>query len=190
MRKLFLHMFLSVDGYFEGPEKDLGWSQRVALDEDYQTYSNQLLCSVDAMLIGRKVYDLFASYWPEAEKINQHPAQLEAARLLNEMPKYVVSKKLKVAEWQNSHIIRNDIIKSIKKLKRQAGKDIVVFGGAELVNSLLAHQLIDEYRLVIHPVILGNGRKLFNSPMKEKLKLVDEKRFKSGAILLSFKTIK
>jgi dihydrofolate reductase len=194
MKKLFLHMMVSLDGYIEGPNKELDWSRELGIDEEFEEYSNEMLRSIGGILLGRNVYEVFINYWPNAF---ENPAMapdpsnpsrhLEAARLLHEMPKYVVSTTMKEAPWNNSHIIREKIQDEIKKLKEKPGKEIAMFGGAELANSLMEMNLINEFRLIVNPVILGGGTPLFRDGLpKTELELASTRRFKSGAIILTY----
>jgi len=185
-------MMVSLDGYIEGPNKELDWH---FVDEEYEEYSNEMLHSVDGILIGRNVYQLFVDYWPSAIENPEgapNPSDpsrhLEAARLLNELPKYVVSTTLKESSWNNTHIIRSNIEYEIKKIKENAGQDIVLFGGAGLVKSLMPMNTIDEYRLIVNPILLGSGKPLFQSiNHQQKLQLTDSHHFSSGAVLLCYK---
>jgi dihydrofolate reductase len=136
--------------------------------------------------------------FPARKSIVENPAgaadlsnperHLEAARLLHELPKHVVSKTLKEPGWNQAQIINGDLETEIKKLKKQPGKDLVVFGGAELASSLMELNLIDEYRLIVNPVILGGGTPMFpNGLPKTEMTLTGTRRFKSGVVLLIYK---
>jgi dihydrofolate reductase len=190
MRKLFLHMMVSLDGYIEGPNKELDWH---FIDEEFEEYSNEMLRSIGGMVLGRKIYQLYLGYWPNAfdnpsvaDQSNPE-RHLEAARLLHEKPKYVVSNTLKEPGWNQTKILSGNVETEIKKLKDQPGKDLVVFGGASLACSLMDLNLIDEYRLILNPVILGGGKPLFRRRMaKTEMKLTGTRRFKSGAILFVY----
>lgn len=183
---------VSLDGYIEGPNKELDWH---FVDEEFEKYSNNMLHSIDAIVVGRNVYQIFVDYWPQAEENPVGAADpsdpsrhIEAARLINDLPKYVVSTTLKETPWKNSHIIRNNIANEIKKLKDKPGQDIALFGGAGLVHSLIPMNIIDEYRLIVNPVILGNGKPLFSSiNHQQKLRLTYSHHFASGAVLLCYK---
>lgn len=182
---------VSLDGYIEGPDKELDWH---FIDEEFEAYSNEMLRSVSGMVLGRKIYQLYLDYWPNAF---DNPAgaadpsnperHLEAARLLQETPKYVVSTTLKEPGWNQVQILSGDLETDIKKLKHQPGKDLVVFGGAELASALMESNLINEYRLIINPVILGGGTPLFRKGVpKTELRLTGTRKFKSGAIMLIY----
>jgi dihydrofolate reductase len=136
-----------------------------------------------------------ASYWPTAAEnpaaaVNpENPERhIEAAFMMNKLPKYVVSKTLRTTEWNNSHIINGNIAEEIAKLKAEPGKDIALFAGASLVSTFMKLNLIDEYRLIINPVLLGKGTRLFNGEYeKSNLELLDVKKFGNGALVLSYK---
>jgi len=191
VRKIFLHIIVSLDGYIEGPNGELDWQ---FIDEEWEEYIHSMLGSIDGMLFGRKAYNSVSGYWPGApdnpaaaadpSKPQRH---IEAAHMMNALPKYVVSTTLKSTDWNNSHIIRDNIVEEIKKLKMQPGKDLAVFAGAGLTASLMEHDLIDEYRLVINPALSGDGKPLFNGSYSQKnLELLDMKQFASGAVMLRY----
>jgi dihydrofolate reductase len=192
MGKLFLHMMISLDGYIAGPDGQLDWH---FVDREYEEYSKDMLASIDAILLGRNVYELFEGYWPKALKNPagardpEHPElHLEAARLLNDLPKYVVSSSMKNPGWNNTSVISQDLQEKIQKLKRTYSNGIALFGGATLSASLLQLKLIDEFRLVLNPVILGTGTPLFRSGfIQENLERVDVRKFDSGALLIVYK---
>jgi dihydrofolate reductase len=184
-------MMVSLDGYIEGPNKELDWH---FVDEEFEEYSNEMLRSIDGMVLGRKIYQLYLDYWPNAF---ENPAgaadssnperHLEAARLLHEKPKYVVSATMKEPGWNHAQILSGDVEIEIKKLKNQPGKDLVVFGGAELASSLMELNLIDDYRLIVNPVVLGGGKPLFRKGLpKTEMRLTGTRRFESGAMMLLY----
>ncbi len=187
-------MMVSLDGYIEGPNKELDWSRALGIDEEFEEYSNEMLRSIGGMVLGRKIYQLYLGYWPNAldnpagAADHSNPElHLEAARLLHEKPKYVVSNSLKEAGWNQAQILSGDLETEIKKLKDQPGKDLVVFGGASLACSLMELNLIDEYRLIVNPVVLGGGTPLFRRGMaKTEMNLTGTRRFNSGAVLLVY----
>jgi dihydrofolate reductase len=193
MRKIFLHIIVSLDGYIEGPNGELDWH---FIDDEFEEYINELLRSIDGMLYGRKSYELLAGYWPTAV---ENPAgaanpsnpsrHIEATHMMNALPKYVVSTILKKTEWNNSHIIGSNIEEEIIKLKKQPGKDLALFAGANLTASLMKLNLIDEYRLLVFPSLLSGGTPLFNGGYeRSNLKLIDTRMFTSGAVLLKYET--
>jgi len=183
MRKLILMMSVSLDGYFEGPGRELDW-QRV--DEELHVHFNEWLATMSAFLDGRVTYELMAGYWPTADADPSAPAPVaEFARIWRDMPKFVFSRTLQRADW-NTTVVRDVVPEEIMKLKAQPGGDMVI-GGADLAASFLRHDLIDEFRLYVQPVILGTGRPLFRpSEAKVILRLAETRAFGSGVVLLRY----
>jgi dihydrofolate reductase len=133
-------------------------------------------------LLGRVTYEGFAAAWP-----NMLEQTGEYGAWMNGYPKYVVSTTLQEAGWNNSTIINENVEEEVSNLKRQPGKDILVFGSGQLVNTLMEHDLVDEYRLMVFPVVVGGGKRLFENASDEKaLKLIETKTFASGAVVLSY----
>jgi dihydrofolate reductase len=177
VRKVVLAEFLSLDGVMEAPEK---WSFQFWNDEVAKFKRDELFAS-DAHLLGRVTYQIFASAWPSRTD------EEGFADRMNSLPKYVVSTTLKKAEWKNSHLIRENVVEEVSKLKQQPGQDILVAGSATLVQTLIRHDLIDEYHLLVFPVVLGSGKRLFKDEGKATLKLMETKTFSSGVVLLSYR---
>ena len=180
MRKLIALELVSVDGVMEKPEE---WSFSYSNDEMAEANASGMADS-DAMLLGRVTYQEFASYWPY-----QNTADQPFTDYLNDAPKYVVSTTLEEPlEWQNSTLIKGNVAEQIAKLKRQPGKDITILGSATLVRSLLADDLLDELRLMVHPVVLGRGKRLFEEGGDQKtLELVGSKTFSIGVLYLTYR---
>jgi dihydrofolate reductase len=180
MRKIIVSNLVSLDGFFEGPNKEIDW---FIVDEEFFAYAKELLRSVDTLLFGAKTYEHMAAYWPSA------PSD-EIADKMNNLPKIVFSKTLQKADWNNSRLIGNNIQDEVLKLKAQPGKDIVIFGSASLASSLLKLGLIDEYRIILQPLLIGRGRRLFDEmENKLRLKLDHTKLFTSGVIVLYYQKI-
>lgn len=177
MRKLIVSNMMSLDGFFEGPNKELDWH---VVDDEFFAYAREMLNSVDMILFGRTTYELMAAYWPSAPKD-------EIADKMNTLPKIVFSKTLDRADWNNTRLVREDAAAEIRKLKNQSGKDMVILGSAALASSLLQAGLIDEYRVILNPVLLGRGNLLFKGVTKNlKLKLRESKRLNSGVAVLYY----
>ena len=177
MRKVVVTEYVTLDGVFEEPGH---WSFNFWSDESAK-YKYDELFSSDAMLLGRLTYEGFAKAWPTMEGTG------DFGERMNSIPKYVVSTTLKKAEWNNSTIIKDNIAEEIAKLKQKPGQDILVAGSGELVRTLMQHDLIDEYRLMVYPVVLGGGKRLFRDGSdKTVLKLIDTKSFASGIVVLSY----
>ncbi len=177
MRKLFVSNVMSLDGFFETPDKKLDWC---VVDEEFFAYACEMLRSVDAILFGRATYEHMAAYWPTAPKD-------EIADHMNGLAKVVFSRTLKKAEWHNSRLVKDNIADEVTRLKQQPGKDLVILGSAMLSSYLLQLGLIDEYRVILNPVLLGAGNPLFGG-INEKLtlKLRTTKSFNSGAAVLYY----
>lgn len=181
MRKLFVFNMMTLDGYFEDPNHELDWHN---VDEEFNKFAIKQLNEVDTLLFGRVTYQMMADYWTTQTAITDDPI---VAGKMNSLSKVVVSKTMTKADWNNSKVISNNVTEQIAALKNQQGKDIVILGSAELISTLINHGLIDEFRIMINPLILGSGRPLFKD-MKERLslKLLDSKSFRSGNVLLFY----
>ena len=182
MRKVVAWELVSLDGVMESPEK---WSIPIHNDEMAEA-QRAGMAAADAMLLGRVAYQEFASYWPY-----QNSAEQPFTDYLNNTPKFVVSNTLEEPlEWQNSTLIGDNVAEEIAKLKRQPGKDIVILGSGTLVRSLLRDDLLDELGLMVHPVVLGSGKRLFEEGGDQKaLELVDSKTFGTGVLYLTYRPV-
>jgi dihydrofolate reductase len=161
----------------EGPEN---W-QFPYMGEDVAAYIQTDIHSLDAMMLGRVTYEIFAGSWP-----HQTNNEFGIADKLNNTRKYVVSTTLKKADWNNSVIINGNVLDDIAQLKQTEGGDIGITGSCTLVQSLAKADLIDEYRLMVYPIVLGRGQRLFDAGMDLKLKLVDSKAFSTGVVILTY----
>lgn len=178
MRKIAVQVYMSIDGVMEAPET---WSFPYWTD-DHEKYAYERLLAADALLLGRSTYEVFAASWPS------RTGDDFSARM-NSLPKYVVSSTLgdDDLEWNNSQVIRGDVVAEVTKLKQQPGKDILLYGSNQLFNTLLDHHLIDDFRLWVFPLVLGSGRRLFaghNEP--GKLQLADTITLSTGVAVLCY----
>jgi len=165
MRKVVASLFLSLDGVMEAPET---WHFPYFNDEMGAAIGDAMASS-GAFLLGRRTYEEWAAFWP-AQRADQNPM----AEAINSMPKYVVSRALDEVGWQNSTLLNGDLAEEVARLKQEPGKDISISGSATLVRSLLREGLLDELRLMVHPVVVGRGRRLFEDGSGETpLELVD-----------------
>lgn len=180
MRKVTAGLFMSLDGVVESPEK---WHFPYFNDEMGEAVGASM-AAADAMLLGRVTYEEFASYWPGVSSADQ-----PVAGYMNDTPKYVVSTTLEEPlEWNNSTLITGDVAEEIRRLKQQPGKNIGITGSATLVRSLLRDDLLDELGLLVHPVVVGSGRRLFEEGVDPKgLTLVDSKTFSTGVVYLTYR---
>ena len=196
MRKIIVSEFLTLDGVMQAPGspdedrsggfKHGGW-QLPNFDEIGAKAIIEGLTEAGGFVLGRKTYEIFAAYWPTA------PAEEQAfAEPLNNLPKFVASKTMREPlAWNNSTLIAGDVAKEVAKLKRQSGNDLRVIGSGELVQTLMKHDLVDEYDLMIHPLILGSGKHLFREGgSKQTLMLLDFKTTSKGVTILKYKTEK
>jgi len=181
MRKLFSFNMVTLDGFFEGPNQDISWHN---VDAEFNEFAIEQTSTGDTLVFGRVTYQLMASYWPTPDAIKDDPV---VADYMNRVPKVVVSRTLKKAEWNNTRLIKDHVAEEITKLKQQPGKDIAVFGSANLLSTLMQLDLVDEHRIMVNPVILGNGNPLFKrTENKLGLKLVRTRTFGNGNVLLCY----
>ena len=181
MRKIIVSNYVTLDGFFAGPNGEFDW---FVWDDETAQYSKELLTSMDTILFGRVTYELMAGYWPTASPPAEDQVIIDA---MNNLPKIVFSKTLDKVSWKNSKLIRGEIAEEISKLKQQSGKDMVIYGSGSIVSTLTNLGLIDEYRIFINPVVLGSGKPLFKG-IKDRLnlKLFKTKTFHSGVVLLHY----
>ncbi len=179
MRKLIMWNLVLLDGFFEGAKSwDLGWHESVWGDE-LERLSIDQLKSADMLLFGRVTYEGMAGYWPSAKG--------EVADRMNNIRKVVFSRTLEKASWNNTKLVKGNAAEEVAKLKEQSGKDLFIFGSANLSSTLMRHHLIDEYRLCLAPIVLGAGTPLFKaSPETMKLKLIEARPLKSGGVILRY----
>jgi dihydrofolate reductase len=176
MGKIVVTEFITLDGVIKDPHK---WSFPYWNDE-IGKYKDAELKTSDALLLGRVTYEGFAAAWPGRTDDDGF------ADKFNSMPKYVVTTTLKKADWNNSTIISTDVVKEITKLKEITIQDIVVHGSGNLVQTLMQNNLIDLYKLLVYPIVLGEGDKLFKDGSQAKLELVETKKFDTGAVALHY----
>ena len=180
MRKVVAWELVSLDGVMESPER---WHLPYFNDEMGEAIGASM-AEADAMLFGRVTYEEFAAFWPSQGGDDQ-----EFADYMNNTPKFVVSNTLEEPlEWQNSTLIKGNVAEEIRELKQQPGKDITILGSGALVRSLLQDDLLDELGLMVHPVVLGSGKRLFEEGGDQKsLELVDSKTFGTGVLYLTYR---
>jgi dihydrofolate reductase len=176
MRKIIVTMFMTLDGVMEAPDK---WSFPYWNDE-IAKFKGDEMYACDTLLLGRVTYEGFATAWPSRTDKESGGARM------NSIPKFVVSTTLKEATWNNSHLIQSDIMEKVRQLKAQPGKDILVYGSGQLVETLAKANLVDQYQLLVYPLILGEGKRLFEKDNQAKLKLVESKSFSTGVVLLVY----
>jgi dihydrofolate reductase len=182
MRKAIMFNLITLDGYFEGANKwDIGWHR---VDDEFNEFAINQLNDAGGLIFGRITYDGMASYWPTPNAVNDDQ---KVAELMNSIPKYVFSKTMEKAEWNNTQLLKGDAVKELKKIKEQPGKNLYIFGSANLSATFTKNNLIDEYRLMVNPIVLGKGSPVF---AKEdgllKFNLVDMRTFRNGNVLLYY----
>ena len=189
MRKLKLHVGMSIDGCIAGPNNEMDWID-FTWDEKLREYEDKLHEPVDTILMGRKMTNEFISTWSNFVK-KPDDSWYAFAKKMIETPKIVFTKSLTKSEWPNTEIATGDLNEEITKLKSQEGGDIIVYGGASFDSSLIKENLVDEYYLFINPVAIGNGKTIFKD-LKEirKLSLVESITFDSGTVLLHYEVKK
>ena len=186
MRKIILMMSVSLDGFFEGPEHELDWQ---LIDDEIHTHFNDELGAMSVFLDGRVTYELMAGYWPTADEDPSSTRPMkDFAKIWREMPKIVFSRTMEDAGW-NTTIEREVNVEEIKRLKGQPGGDMVI-GGAHLAATFLRENLIDEHRIYVHPVVIGEGTPLFPpAETRIALRLEETHTFASGVVLLRYSVI-
>jgi dihydrofolate reductase len=184
MARIVVTEFISLDGVVEDPggSEDFkygGWSFEFNRGEEGDKFKLDEALSADALLLGRVTYEGFAAAWPSREG--------EFADKFNGMPKYVVSSTLEEPEWSNSTVLKGDVVEEVSKLRQGPDGDIVVHGSAQLVQTLIAHDLVDELRLMVFPVVLGAGKRLFGDTSdRKRLRLTDSKAVGDGVAILTY----
>lgn len=176
MRKLVAGLFISLDGVVEAPEQ---WHFPYFNDEMGEIVGSQM-AAADTMLLGRRTYEEFAAFWADKG------TDVEFADIINSTPKLVASTTLTSVDWQNSSLIRGDVPQALRGLKSAMGKDISITGSPTLVRSLLADGLIDELRLLVHPIVVGSGKRLFETDERLPLKLVGSRTLATGVVYLTY----
>jgi dihydrofolate reductase len=188
MGRIVVTEFVSLDGVMEDPGgaedyRHGGWTFEIERGQDGDAFKLDETFAAEALLLGRRTYEGFAAAWPEREG--------EFADKFNSMPKYVVSSTLEAAEWNNSTILKGDLAGEVAKLRDSASGDVYVHGSAQLVQALVEHDLVDELRLMVFPVVLGSGKRLFDGTSDKKaLRLTDSKTVGEGVMILIYEPVR
>lgn len=189
MRKVVLFAHISLDGFAGDVNGGLNF---LSYDEELQNYAGELVKTVGAPLYGKTTYQLMEGYWPTV--LNNPDADkhaLEHAKWVHDIPKIVFSTTLDSVSWNNTTLIRDNVAEEVNRLKQEPGKDLVIFGSPGLAKTFMNLGLIDEYKLTLHPVILGNGISLFDSNATfNSLKLLETKTLGSGVVTLHYSVTK
>jgi dihydrofolate reductase len=181
MRKVIVSTYVTLDGRVDELQD---WTVPYN-DDGVAEYHTDVLANSDGLLLGRRTYEAFAALWPPRS------GELPYIDKINSMAKYVASTTLRDLEWENSQLIEGDVAEGVAKLKQQPGQDLVLYGCLDLMHSLLEHDLIDEYRLLVHPVVLGKGRSLFGDVAERvNLDLVDTTVISPGVPVLTYRPVR
>jgi len=175
--KLIMWNLMTLDGFVEGPNRDISWHFDV-WGEELERLSVEQLKSAGGLMFGRVTYELMANHWPSATG--------EVADFMNALPKHVFSRTLTKSNWNNTQMFGADVPGRVAQLKRESAKDIFLFGSADLAASLMPRGLIDEFRIAVNPIILGGGTPLFKPGQRGKLKLLDSKALSTGIVILRY----
>lgn len=187
MRRIITTTWVTLDGFIAGPNGEMDWVGEI-YDDAMGTYEYELVNAADTLLLGRVTYESFAGSWPHVpDNPDTSEGEKAYARRLNAMRKVVFSRTLERAEWSNSTLMNEVTPEAIEDLKREPGGDMLIYGSASLVQALTSLGLIDEYQVLVHPVVLGGGKPLFGELKDQvKLKLVGTKTHPSGVVLLTY----
>jgi dihydrofolate reductase len=177
MARLIMWNLMTLDGFVEGPNRDISWHLDV-WGEELEQLSIEQLNAAGGLLFGRVTYELMANHWPGATG--------EVADFMNAAPKFVFSRTLTTSGWNNTRLYGDDVPGTVARLKRETAKDIFLFGSADLAASLIPHGLIDEFRIAVNPVILGGGTPLFKQGERTRLKLLDSRALSTGIVILRY----
>ena len=188
MRRLIVFNMISLDGYFVDENGDMSWAHSDrSNDAEFNEFVQNNAKGGGELLFGRKTYELMASYWPTPAAMNNDPVVAEG---MNNMTKVVFSRTMDKAAWKNTRFVRGNIAEEMRKMKNEPGKDMVIMGSGEIISQLAPEGLIDEYQILVIPIVLGKGRTMFEG-IKEKmrLKLVKSRIFLNGNVFLCYETI-
>jgi dihydrofolate reductase len=182
MRKVFVFNMVSLDGYFVDAKGEMSWAHKN--DEEWNTFVSGNASGNGVLVFGRVTYQMMASYWPSEMALKNSPA---VAKGMNEMPKIVFSRTLDRATWNNTKLLKGDLSTEVRKLKSEAGPDMVILGSGTIVSELTEQNLIDEYQLATIPIVLGKGRTLFEGLTKRlNLKLTKSRTFGNGTVFVCY----
>ena len=184
MRKLTVFNLVTLDGYFAGRGGDISWHN---VDPEFQELAKAAANSGNTLLFGRVTYELMASYWPTPLAARNDPIVAEG---MNRMPKIVFSRTLASAPWSNTRLIKGDLAEEVRRLKQEPGEDIAILGSGSIVSQLTQERLVDEYQIVVNPVVLGEGRTMFEGVRdKLTLKRTRTRAFGNGNVLLCYEAV-
>ena len=179
---------VSVDGYFAGPNGEIDWFKPE--DEEDRKFSAEASKSAGTLIFGRTTYEMMQNYWPTPEAISNNP---DVARILNSSPKIVFSRTMKPVSdgpvWKNTRVVHEILPEEIRAMKKQENGDFVILGSGTIVQQLANHGLIDEYGLMVNPIILGTGKYLFKDVTRMNLELLETHKFRNGKVFNRYKPV-
>jgi dihydrofolate reductase len=181
MRKIFSFNMMTLDGFFAGPAGEIDWHN---VDKEFNDFAVEQLMEIGTLVFGRVTYELMAAYWPKPPAVKDDPI---VAERMNNLPKVVFSRTLDNVEWNNARLVKGDAPGELSRLKEGTGKDVAIFGSANLAAGLLKAGMIAELRVMVNPVILGTGMPLFpDNDVRRRLTLLSSRTFRSGNVLLCY----
>lgn len=184
MPKLTVFNQITLDGYFTGPNGDLSWAKENQDDAEFREFTTGNAKGGGVLLFGRVTYEMMAGFWPTPQALQMMP---EVANQMNSLPKVVFSRTMEKAAWNNTRVVKGDIVAEIRRMKWEPGQDMVIMGSGTIVSQLAPEGVIDQYQLVVFPVVLGKGRTMFEGiTQKLGLKLKSTRTFKSGIAFLTY----
>jgi dihydrofolate reductase len=184
VRKLLVFNSVTVDGYFTDENNDMSWAHRQN-DPEWSEFTAENAKSGGELLYGRVTYELMVKFWPTPAAASAFP---EVAEQINKAPKVVFSRSMEKADWNNARVVKGDLAEEVKKLKEEPGDPLVLMGSGKIISQIAPKGLVDEYQLVVNPIVLGKGRTMFEGiEDKLNLTLTSTRAFKNGNVLLSYK---
>lgn len=184
MRKLTAFTFVTLDGYFEGPKRDISWHRH---DEEDSAYAAEMLKEGSTLLFGRVTYELMASYWRTPDAMKNDPIVAEG---MNRSDKVVFSRTLRRAEWSPARLVKGKIEEEVERMKREPGKGLALLGSGSILNQLARHGLVDEYQILVDPIVLGDGTSIFKGiEPRLNLKLTATTTRGNGNVLLCYQPV-
>lgn len=185
MRRIIVSMWTTLDNFVAGPNDEMDW---LRVDGEMMAYEQSFIDDADILMLGRSTFGDFAGYWPKAARDPKaEPAERAYAQRVDDMKKIAVSASGKVAEWRNAEVLSKVDNDEIERLKRGSGGDIVIYGSLSVIDALLRLNLVDEFHLLVHPIVLGKGKPLFDKARPVALELLSAEPFKSGVVLMKYR---
>jgi len=184
MPRLVVFNSVSLDGYFTDRNGDVSWAHKTDNDREWHGFVEDNASHGGVLLFGRVTYELMVSHWPTPEAMKQDPV---VARQMNNLPKVVFSKTLEKVTWNNTRLVKGHLVEEVQRMKKEPGQDIVIFGSGSIISQLASENLIDEYQMVVIPIVLGDGRTMFEGVEKRlALKLTRTRIFGNGNAFLCY----